>query len=237
MVQVSDFVDRISYIRVPKIYTAMKKNLLIGVFTLMLVSWSCTQKEWRQLFNGKDLTGWEQVGPGEFVVEDSVLKTVGGMGMILYPAEKFGDVMIRVVFKVQDNDCNGGVFIRIPEKPANEWEAVNKGYEVQIDNGTRHVGGDYHCTGVLYSLTKAMAHPQKAPGEWNTMLIALDGPKTIVYVNGEMVTDYTEGDPVPAKTRDFEPERGPRPLSGYIGLQNHDSLSTVYYKEVAVRDL
>jgi hypothetical protein len=202
-----------------------------------LVSWSCTQKEWRQLFNGRDLTGWEQVGPGEFVVEDSVLKTVGGMGMILYPAEKFGNVMIRVVFKVQDNDCNGGVFIRIPEKPADEWEAVNKGYEVQIDNGTRHVGGDYHCTGVLYSLTKAMAHPQKAPGEWNTMLIALDGAKTVVYVNGEMVTDFTEGDPVPAKTRDFEPERGPRPLSGYIGLQNHDSLSTVYYKEVAVRPL
>ncbi|MFO7622453.1 MAG: DUF1080 domain-containing protein [Bacteroidales bacterium] len=214
----------------------MKKNLLLFM-AIILTSCSNQEGKWRQLFNGSDLSGWEQVGPGEFVVEDGLLKTVGGMGMILYPGEKFGDVTIRVVYKVKDNDCNAGVFIRLPEKPADEWVAVNTGYEVQIDNGTRHVGGDYHCTGVLYSLTKAMAHPQKAPGEWNTMEITLDGPRTIVYVNGEMVTDFTEGDPVPEKTRDFEPNRGPRPESGYIGLQNHDALSTAWFKEVSVRPI
>jgi 3-keto-disaccharide hydrolase len=215
----------------------MKKNLLFSIFVIVLISCLNQNTKWRQLFNGKDLSGWEQVGPGEFVVEDGLLKTVGGMGMILWPEEKFSNVIIRVIYKVKDNDCNSGVFIRIPEKPSDEWVAVNKGYEVQIDNGTRHVGGDYHCTGVLYSLTKAMAHPQKNPGEWNTMEITLDGQKTIVHVNGELVTDFTEGDPVPEKSRDFEPERGPRPESGYIGLQNHDALSTVYFKEVAVKSL
>lgn len=177
------------------------------------------------------------MGPGSFVIEDGLLRTVGGMGMILYPAEKFSNVIIRVVFKVKDNDCNSGVFIRLPEKPVDEWMAVNSGYEVQIDNGIRHVGGEYHCTGVLYSLTKAMSHPQKKPGEWNTMEITLDGNRTIVYVNGEKVTDFTEGDAVPPKTRDFEPNRGPRPESGYIGLQNHDPLSTVYFREVSVKPL
>lgn len=215
----------------------MKKLLLLLIMIVVLVSLSCQDGKWRQLYNGKDLTGWQQVGPGEFVVENGLLKTVGGMGMILYPSEKFSNVIIRVVYMVKDNDCNSGVFIRIPEKPADEWAAVNTGYEVQIDNGTRHVGGDYHCTGVLYSLTKALAHPQKQAGEWNTMEITLDGQKTIVYVNGEKVTDFTEGDPVQPKTRDFEPERGPRPESGYIGLQNHDALSTVYFKEVAVKKL
>ena len=199
-------------------------------------SWIQAQ-EWKQLFNGEDLAEWEQIGPGEFVVENGLLKTVGGMGMIFYPAERFGDVVIRVVYKVKDNDCNSGVFIRLPEKPGDPWAAVNSGYEVQIDNGTRHVGGDFHCTGVLYSLTKAMAHPQKAPGEWNTMEITLDGQRTIVNVHGEKVTDYTEGDQVPPKIRDYEPDRGPRPSSGYIGLQNHDSESTVYFKEVAVKSI
>jgi len=162
---------------------------------------------------------------------------VGGMGMLLYPAEKFGDVVIRVVYTVKDNDCNSGVFIRIPEKPADEWAAVNTGYEVQIDNGTRHVGGEYHCSGVLYSLTKALAHPQRKPGEWNELEITLDGPRTIVMLNGQKVTDYKEGDPVPPKTRDFEPKRGPRPLTGYIGVQNHDALSTAYFKEIAVKGI
>lgn len=215
----------------------MKKQLLLLIMIVVLSAWSCQDGKWRQLYNGKDLTGWQQVGPGEFVLENGLLKTVGGMGMILYPAEKFSNVIIRVVYMVKDNDCNSGVFIRIPEKPADEWVAVNTGYEVQIDNGTRHVGGEYHCTGVLYSLTKALAHPQKQAGEWNTMEITLDGQKTIVYVNGEKVTDFTEGDPVQPKTRDFEPERGPRPESGYIGLQNHDPLSTVFFKEVAVKKL
>jgi hypothetical protein len=215
----------------------MKKHLLFLILITVLISLSCQDRKWHQLFNGTDLTGWEQVGPGQFVVENGLLKTVGGMGMILYPAEKFSDVILRVVYMVKDNDCNSGVFIRIPEKPSDEWVAVNTGYEVQIDNGTRHVGGDYHCSGVLYSLTKALAHPQKKPGEWNTMEITLDGQKTIVFINGEKVTDFTEGDIVQPKTRDFEPERGPRPESGYIGLQNHDSLSTVFFKEVAFKKI
>ena len=43
----------------------------------------------------------------------------------------------------------------------------------------------------------------------------------MVKVNGELVTDYTEGDPVPEKKIWYEPDRGRRPTKGYIGLQNH----------------
>ncbi len=109
---------------------------------------------------------------------------------------------------------------------------VHKGYEVQIDDR----GDDYHITGVLYSLTKAMAKPSK-PGEWNTMIITLDGPRTIVEVNGETVTDYTEGDPVPEKALTYEPDRGPRPVKGYIGLQNHADEDLVYFKEISLQHL
>jgi hypothetical protein len=65
----------------------------------------------------------------------------------------------------------------------------------------------------------------------------LDGPRTIVYLNGVKVTDFKEGDPVPAKKFPFEPERGPRPESGYMGLQNHSDQDVVFFKEVAVRPL
>jgi hypothetical protein len=51
------------------------------------------------------------------------------------------------------------------------------------------------------------------------------------------VTDYTEGEPVPPKKLDFEPERGLRPNYGYIGLQNHSDKDIVYFKEVAIRPL
>lgn len=44
----------------------MKKQHLLLLIIIVLVTWSCQDAKWRQLYNGKDLTGWEQVGPGEF---------------------------------------------------------------------------------------------------------------------------------------------------------------------------
>jgi 3-keto-disaccharide hydrolase len=188
--------------------------------------------EEKPLWNGKDLTGWKQVGPGQFVVENGVLKTTGGMGLLYWTGGKVGDSVIRVVYKNEKKNSNAGVFIRIPEAPTEPWMPVNKGYEVQIDDAQ----DDYHVTGVLYSLTKAKAHPGK-PGEWNTLEITLDGPRTRVTVNGELVTDYTEGEAVPEKKEDFEPDRGPRPNAGYFGLQNHNDKDVVFFKEVTLRPL
>lgn len=187
---------------------------------------------WTQLWNGKDLNGWKHVGPGRFVIEDGMLKSEGGMGLLWYTRRKFGNCVIRVVYKTTKKADNSGVFIRIPDAAAEPWMPVNKGYEVQIDD----LEDDYHVSGVLYSLTKAMAHPGKT-GEWNTMDIAIEGPRTIVLLNNVEVTDYTEGQPVPPKMKSYEPDRGPRPNAGYIGLQNHSDKDTVYFGEVAERGL
>jgi hypothetical protein len=188
---------------------------------------------WQQLFNGKDLTGWKHVGKGEMVVEDGLIRTQGGMGLLYWTGGKVGNSVIRVVFKMKDQNDNAGVFIRIPEEPTEEWMPVNRGYEIQIDGAA----DDYHTTGVVYSMTKAMARPGKPGPEWNTMEITLDGPRTSVTVNGVKVTDFKEGDKVPPKEKSFEPDRGPRPNEGYIGLQNHGEHDIVFFKEVAVKRL
>jgi 3-keto-disaccharide hydrolase len=188
---------------------------------------------WQPLFNGKDLSGWKHVGPGQMVVEDGLIRTEGGMGLLYWTGGKVGDSVIRVVFKMKDKNDNAGVFIRIPEEPTEQWMPVNRGFEVQIDNAA----DDYHTTGVLYSLTKAKARPGKSGPEWNTMEITLDGPRTTVTVNGVQVTDYTEGQPVPAKQKDFEPNRGPRPNEGYIGIQNHGEHDVVFFKEISLKRL
>lgn len=187
----------------------------------------------RQLFNGRDLAGWKHVGPGEMTVEDGLIRTRGGMGLLYFAREKFSDCVLRVVFRMEHQNDNSGVFVRIPEEPTEPWMPVNKGYEVQIDNAA----DDYHSTGVLYSLTPALARPGKPGPEWNTMEITLDGPRTSVVVNGVKVTDYTEGGPVPPKKEKWEPDRGPRSNQGYIGLQNHSQDDVVLFREVSVRPL
>ena len=199
---------------------------------------SAQSQEWKPLFNGKDLTGWKHVGPGGMTVEEGLIKTHGGMGLLYWAGQKFSNCQIRVVFRMKDENDNAGVFIRIPVEPREAWMPVHYGYEVQIDNQPEKSDkDDDHITGTLYSLTKPMAKPAKPGPEWNTMEITLDGPRTIVSVNGVKVTDYTEGQPVPERKFDFEPQRGRRPNEGYIGLQNHSDKDIVFFKEVAWKPL
>lgn len=191
----------------------------------------------RQLFDGKDTAGWEFLGsqPGQqgFVVENGVLHTSAAEGMLWYKREKIGNATIHVVYRMSNEKGNSGVFIRIPEPPRSEDDAINKGIEVQIDNRDN----DWHCTGVLYSMTKALARPYKPAGEWNTLDITLNGIRTIVKVNGALVTDYDGKSPVPPKEKSYEPDRGPRPESGYIGLQNHDNEAVISFREISVLPL
>jgi hypothetical protein len=207
-----------------------------GVLASALVTAAAQEKtaddQWEPLFNGKDTSGWEHVGDGRFSIEDGLLKTEGGMGLLWFTKKKIGHAVVRVVYRTPEKSDNAGVFIRIPEKPTEPWMPVNKGFEVQIDES----GDENHSTGTLYSLTKALARPGEA-GDWNTLEITLDGKKTLVSLNGVPVTTYTDGQPVPPKKLWHEPDRGPRPDEGFIGLQNHGANDTVYFKEISVRPL
>jgi hypothetical protein len=75
-------------------------------------------------------------------------------------------------------------------------------------------------------------HPAKPGGEWNTLEITMEGPRTIVVLNGVKMTDYKEGavEPQQANMRELRPD------TGYIGLQNHDA-DVLWFKEVSVRKL
>ena len=221
----------------------MKVTLVVSV---MLISGApLAAGDWRPLWNGRDLTGWAHVGKGRVYVEDGLLKTEGGMGLLWYTKEKFGNSTLRVVYRTTTLDDNAGVFIRIPEPPKDPWQAVHTGYEVQIlENFPAHYkksehqkthGDDWHTTGAIYSISPARSRPQRPPGEWNTLEIALLGARTTVTINGVLVNDFTEGQPVPPRQHDYEPIRGPRPEVGYIGIQNHHQPQTVHFKEVSVR--
>jgi hypothetical protein len=212
-------------------------GMLLIIISIMSACASGTS-EWRQLFNGKDLTGWKHVGPGSMSVEDGLIRGHGGMGLLYWEGEKFSNCVIKVVWKMRDENSNSGIFIRMPVEPREEWMPVHYGYEVQIDNKPELSNeDDYHYTGTLYSLTKPLAKPGKPGPEWNTTEITLDGLRTIVYVNGVKVTDFREGDPVPERKFDFEPQRGPRPEEGYLGIQNHSEADVVFFKEIAVKPL
>lgn len=195
----------------------------------------------KQLFNGKDTSGWARIPRHEgapsdqqpgFKVEKGLLVSLpeAPEDDLWYTREKIGNATLRIVYKVSDKTANSGIFIRIPDVPKSEDDAINKGIEVQIDES----GDDWHCTGVLYSMTQAKARPYKPAGEWNTLEITMMGPRTIVKLNGVVVTDYDGVSPVPPKKGQYEPDRGPRPDSGYIAVQHHGGNATVWFKEISL---
>jgi hypothetical protein len=216
-------------------------NFVLGTVLVLAIAFLVAAQETgqgggRPLFDGKSLSGWEHVGPGSMVVEDGVIRTEGGMGLLWYTREKLGNCTIRVVYKTTSTRSNSGVFIRIADRPKDEWYAVHHGYEVQIADA----GDDYHRTGAIYSLSKATASPSKVD-EWNTMDITLKGQRVQITLNGVEVQNFDpETALIPERKKSYEPERGPRPATGYIGLQNHDDAGKgmhVFFKEVSVRPL
>ena len=194
-----------------------------------------------QLFNGKDITGWARIPRHEgappdqkpgFAIRDGLLISLPDSPEddLWYTRRKIGNATLRIVYKVSAPEANSGIFTRIPIEPKSEDDAINKGIEVQIQES----GDDFHCTGVLYSMTKAKARPYKPAGEWNTLEIQMRGLRTTVRLNGVVVTDYDGVSPVPAKNGKYEPDRGPRPEQGYIAVQHHGGAATVWFKEIAL---
>jgi hypothetical protein len=193
------------------------------------------------LFNGRDLAGWSRIPRHEdapagqkpgFEIHDGLLVSIPDAPEddLWYTREKIGNATLRIVYKVSAPNANSGIFTRIPVEPKSEDDAINKGIEVQIDES----GDDYHCSGVLYSMTQAKARPYKPAGEWNTLEITMRGKRTIVRLNGVTVTDYDGVASVPAKKGQYEPERGPRPDTGYIAIQHHGGNATVGLKEITL---
>src|SRR5258706_13167981 len=94
---------------------------VFAVATLFFISAARPQTPaWKPLFNGKDLTGWKHVGPGNMTVEDGLIQTHGGMGLLYWTGAKLGNCRIRVVYKMRAFNDNSGVFIRISLDPREE---------------------------------------------------------------------------------------------------------------------
>ena len=174
--------------------------------------------EWITLFDGETTDGWEMAGPGEFTIEnDSTLLGQGGMGMLYYAERPFRDFILELDWKAVSDSANSGVFVRFPEKSDDPWVAVNTGYEIQID-GSRD---SLHRTGSIYTFSPPTKNAAKPAGEWNTYRIQVEDQHYQIFLNGEKINDFT----------------GERGREGYIGVQNHDDASKVWFRNIRVKPL
>ncbi|HYA48718.1 MAG TPA: family 16 glycoside hydrolase [Burkholderiales bacterium] len=174
---------------------------------------------------GYEKHGWNHYGPGYFELDPKtgVLKSQGGMGLLWYSAKTYRDFVLELDFKCSRTDTNSGVFVRVPAVPTSD-DYVYHSLEVQIYDA----GEGIHATGAAYDAEAPMLVAARPAGEWNHYKITFRGSRLQVELNGQLVLDW-EATPR-GKVKDLAPE-------GYIGLQNHDSRSPVYFRDIYIKEL
>jgi hypothetical protein len=183
-----------------------------------------------QLFDGKTLDGWKMAGKDNFIIIESekALLTQGGMGLLWYYKKKFKDFILTLEWKVSNRSDNSGVFVRFPNPFTDPNIAIEYGYEIQIDDIGSPDGKPIHRTGAIYnykgpSPTKTKSSSkQLAVGRWNTFeIIVIQQAYSVTLNKYKVVTNFI----------------GNRSLEGFIGLQNHDDRSKVYFRNIMIKEL
>jgi len=169
--------------------------------------------------------GWNHYGPGYFELDEKtgVLKSQGGMGLLWYSVKKWRDFVLDFEFKCAQKNTNSGIFFRIPELPTSD-DYIYHSFEIQIYDA----GDGIHKTGAIYDAEAPIMDASKPTGEWNHMTITCQGKRVRIELNGVQVVDWVM-EPR-GKIKDFAAE-------GYIGLQNHDSISPVYFRNIFAKEI
>ena len=181
-------------------------------------------EDWVALFNGKDLTGWVNVGKEKWEIEGD---TIRGLAIIkaygyLKTEKTYKDFQLALKFKCEGGG-NSGVFFHVDFKPGTP--DVSQGLQFEIDCGMmKHTGGIYG-DGRAWIVWPAPENESVVRrGEWNEYLVTVQGNRYTSRLNGVPMVDFTDPNP--------------KSFDGAIALQLHSGgQGDMKFKDIWIRDL
>lgn len=165
----------------------MKTKLLLFLLACTLTGWAQSEKN---LFNGKDLTGWKIYGTEKWFVEKGELVCESG------PDKQYGYLATEASYKnfrltvdfFQEANGNSGVFFH----SSIEGTKIT-GWQAEVAPLNSHTGGIYESYGRGWLIQPA---PEKEMflkvNEWNTMVVEVVGNKVTTWLNGEQMITLTD---------------------------------------------
>lgn len=174
----------------------------------------------RDLFNGKDLTGWHVDVPkmdsdssvrSPFIVRNGLLVSLGTPGGHLITDDTYKNYRLEVEYRFAGVPGNCGVLVHA-STPRALYEMFPKSIEVQMMHEN---AGDFWCIvedikvpdmearrgpreewGITEGKKRRIMNltdgSEKPVGEWNNMVIECLGSSIKVWVNGDLVNHGTE---------------------------------------------
>jgi hypothetical protein len=199
--------------------------LFIVVLTAALAQRSILPGEdWLSMFNGKDFTGWVEVGKEKWTVEGG---TIHGLAIskaygYLRTVKKYKDFHMSMRFKCE-GDGNSGVFFHVDFKPGTP--DVSQGLQFEIDCAiNRHTAGIYGDGRQWIVWPSPDKEGVVRQSDWNDLQMRVEGNRYVSRLNGVDMIDFTDPQP--------------RSHDGYIALQLHSGgEGNMRFKDLYIRDL
>ena len=209
----------------------MIRKCLFAIVVLVLAAQAATAKEPQELFNGKDLSGWDgntalwSVEGGAIVGRTNAEAPLKNNTFLIWKGGDVDDFRLEIEYKIDGG--NSGVQYRSKVLDPAKW--IVGGYQADIDSGTTYTGILYEerQRGILAkrgerltiekdgkSQTEKIGDAdalQKSvhAGDWNKYVIEARGRKLRHTINGKLMSETIDRD----KTH--------RDQSGVLALQVH----------------
>jgi uncharacterized protein len=140
-----------------------------------------------QLFNGKDLSGWQAEGEAVWEVRDGLLIGKQGPGNSpgdLFTEDSFSDFELTVTYRVEW-PANSGVWYR--------YQSGEKTYQADILEYEEPfaLSGSLYCPGKMFIAINDDASIIDREG-WNTLVIRAVGTRQMIFLNGHKVADVRD---------------------------------------------
>ena len=191
----------------------MNKNLLCALlfFVLLITATEKLSAQWKDLFNGRDLSGWKQLnGKAKYSIENGEIigtTVLNEPNSFLATEKLYSDFIVEFEFKV-DSTMNSGVQFRSESKPDYKNGKVF-GYQYEIDPSKRSWSAgiyDESRRDWLYPMdlnpATKIAFKQN---QWNKARIECIGTNIRTFLNGKPAASVVDN----ATTK------------GFIALQVH----------------
>lgn len=209
-----------------------------------------TQEEkkdgWKLLFDGKTTKGWHgynmKVFPDCWKIEDACLtmnSTGGHEDQDIITNSKYRNFAFFVEYKLTKG-ANSGVIYQVKEDTMYKFP-YETGPEFQVidHEGWPDKLEDWQINGANYAMYPPMAKPYKPVGEWNQLLLVVNGNNVTQYLNGVKVVEYVKNSEDWLKRKNSGkwtafPDWG-KFDEGYISLQNHGT--KVWYRSVKLKEI
>ena len=224
---------------------------IAGAFTafILLTPALAAGADFKPIFNGKDLTGWDG-DPRFWSVKDGVIRGETSLSalavsntFLIWREGKLKDFEFRAKFRIQ----NGNSGIQYRSKDLGKW--VVSGYQAEVENTQGKVGflyeekgrgylahvgeivemtadGQRKVVGALATKEELIRKGYYKEKDWNDYLIIAKGPHIEQHLNGFKTIDLTDND------------EKRRALEGILALQIHAGPPMIVeFKDILLKNL